>query len=582
MSLTFFPGEFVVIAGVSGGGKSTLINALNGKHRPTGKVLINGHSLYDHLDSIRMKIGYVPQDDIVHLDLTVLEAIRYASRLRLPHASEAYRKGRVMQLMEELHLSHRKNTPIRKLSGGQRKRVSIAVELISDPKLFFLDEATSGLDPGTEHEIMLILRGLADRGSTVALITHATQNVVIADLVCFLAKGGRLAYFGSSSQINAYFKTRSFDDIYKVLEKQLSPQEWEARFHTSDTYEKYIVKRQETIPKNQDFPTAREPSYFHQWRTLCHRNSRILIRNKLNLALIVFVAPFLGSLNFALWKSDIFSRKTGDAAQAIQMLFVAVIMSVMAGSLSMMQEIAKEKAIYQRERSAGQGLTPYLMSKLFLATLLALYQSAVLLLFMYLSVTMPEDTFTVSYMYLSMFLASLASMVLGLTVSAIAPNQNVTPLLTILVLIPQVIFGGGILPVQDLNTVGRLINQVTITKYPFEALVTLSQLGKEVASDACWSRTDQARESLTPDQIKACHCYGEEVFTKCEFPGLGKIDRTEKPPVDLLKFHLVIQSVYDKYKDIFSVNLVDNFIAMTGLIFGMIVLIFILMFARGY
>ncbi|MCF4966599.1 ATP-binding cassette domain-containing protein [Nostoc sp. CMAA1605] len=310
ISLSILPREFVVIAGVSGGGKSTLMDALNGQRRARGKVLVNGSNLYTNFSAFKDKVGYVPQDDIVHPELSVVEALSYAARLRLPSQSPAERKQRVQEVLEQLQLTQRQNVAIGRLSGGQRKRVSIGVELISNPRLFFLDEATSGLDPGTELQIMELLRSLANAGSTVVLITHATKNVEIADMVIFLAKGGRLAYFGPSKLALQYFKVQDFDAIYDKVERQFTPQEWEKNFVLSGYYKKFISDRLETIPQNNS-PSAEKPDFNQQLTVLCQRNLNILFKNRVSLALIILGAPILGSLNFALWKSDLFSTKTG-------------------------------------------------------------------------------------------------------------------------------------------------------------------------------------------------------------------------------------------------------------------------------
>lgn len=575
ISLSFFPKEFIVIAGVSGGGKSTLMDALNGQRRASGKVLANGISLYRHFKAFKHRIGYVPQDDIVHPELTVREALNYAVQLRLPFATPEQRQQRIQEVLEQLQLTQRKHVPVKRLSGGQRKRVSIGVELITKPSLFFLDEATSGLDPGTELQIMELLRVSANAGSTVLLITHATKNVAIADLVVFLAKGGRLAYVGPPKLAFDYFQVQDFDAIYDKVERQLSPQQWEERFKSSGFYRKFITDRHKTIPPHKVPPAPIESRFWQQWGVLCRRNLNILLKNKISLALMILGAPILGSVNFALWKSDLFSTKTGNAGQTITMLFVTVIMAVMSGSLATMSEIAKETAIYRRERSAGLGLLPYLASKLQLAFLLGLYQSAVLLGCMVAAVVIPIDSSALAGMYFSLFLASFGSMVLGLLVSAIAPNQSVAPLLTILVLVPQIVFGGGILPQAEFNPIGKTVNQLMLTKYPFESLVTLSALGEDVAKDLCWQKSEQQKKSLSEAQTAVCKCYGKDLFTECKFPGLGKVERTSLSQVDLLKGRLLIKSIYDSYGNILSINLLTNWLQMLIIIIGITVILFL-------
>ncbi len=581
ISVSFFPQEFVVIAGVSGGGKSTLMDALNGQRPARGKVLVNGCDLYKNFNAFKNKIGYVPQDDIVHSELTVVQALNYTAQLRLTSVSPSYRQQRIREVLEQLQLTGRKNVSIGRLSGGQRKRVSIGVELISNPSLFFLDEATSGLDPDTELQIMRLLRSLADAGSTVVLITHATKNVAIADMVVFLAKGGRLAYVGPPSLAFNYFKVQDFDSIYARVERQLSPEQWEEGFKSYAFYKKFVGERQKTIPQNMIKPVPIKPEFRQQWEVLCRRNLAILLKNRISLALMLLGAPILGSLNFALWKSDLFNTKTGNATQAITMLFVTVIMAVMSGSLATMAEIAKETAIYRRERSAGLGVVPYVASKFQLAFLLALYQSAVLLAYMVAAVKLSVDNSTLTLMYFSLFLASFGSMILGLLVSAIAPNQSVAPLLTILVLVPQVVFGGGILPANEFNSVGKTFNFWMLTKYPFESLVSLSKLGADVAKDSCWQKTEPQRKLLSETEAVVCNCYGKNIFKQCKFPGLGKVKKSSFFSADLLKARLLIQGVFDSYGKTFKVDFIESSLSMLTLIAFLMVIILVFQFLKG-
>jgi ABC-type multidrug transport system ATPase subunit len=186
----------------------------------------------------------VPQDDIIHKELTVSQALDYAARLRLPaDTTPAERARRVIEVLETLNLTERKNVPIQKLSGGKRKRVSIGVELLTQPGLFFLDEATSGLDPGTESQLMRLLRQLADEGHTILLITHATKNVMLCDQVAFLAKGGHLAYYGPPEEALKYFGVQDFDAIYQKLEGEQTPHAWDEKYRQSPQFKEYVVER---------------------------------------------------------------------------------------------------------------------------------------------------------------------------------------------------------------------------------------------------------------------------------------------------------------------------------------------------
>ncbi|MGH2631764.1 MAG: FHA domain-containing protein, partial [Tepidiformaceae bacterium] len=245
LSFSIRPNEFVAVVGTSGAGKSTLLGALSGlKPASDGEVLINGAPLYENFNAFRTTIGYVPQDDILHKELPVARALEYAAALRLPDdTTQVERAERVQTVLKTLGLEERRDVPIGSLSGGQRKRVSIGAELLTEPGLFFLDEATSGLDPGIEGQLMRLLRQLADDGHTIVLITHATKNVMLCDQVAFLARGGYLAYYGPPDKALEHFGVADFDGIYEKLESELSPEEWANRSKQSEIHDQYVTQR---------------------------------------------------------------------------------------------------------------------------------------------------------------------------------------------------------------------------------------------------------------------------------------------------------------------------------------------------
>jgi ABC-type multidrug transport system ATPase subunit/pSer/pThr/pTyr-binding forkhead associated (FHA) protein len=546
ISLSIMPREFVVIAGVSGGGKSTLLDALNGFRPATsGSVLVNSTDLYKNFNAYRTQLGYVPQDDIIHKELTVRQALNFAARLRMPaDTTDAERQQRLNEVLDDLELTHRQNVPVKSLSGGQRKRVSIGVELLTKPSLFFLDEATSGLDPGTEAQIMRLLRKLADQGRTVLLITHATKNVTMCDLVVFLAKGGRVAYLGQPQEAIQYFGVQEFDEIYDKVEDELSPEEWQKRYKESPQYQKYVVERQSILPQPQSDSQQTRPkqqrsasqtkniSGWQQFLILSQRNIAILMRDRASLILMLAIAPILGILDFITWQKTLFDPLNGDAGQAITMLFVAVLIAVLVGNLTTMREIVKEVEIYRRERTIGLQILPYILSKVWIGVLLALYQAAIFLLTKKLAVEIPGGAETLVSMYVTLVLATIAGMMMGLLISALSPNQNIAPLLTIIFLVPQITFGGGMLPIKSFGLPGQLINHITLTKWSFEALVTTTELGRDVAEDDCWQLSEAQRKQLT-DQEKnqRCQCLGTKLFQSCKFPGLkAKYDSAVDKP----------------------------------------------------
>ncbi|MFC2023299.1 FHA domain-containing protein [Chloroflexota bacterium] len=549
VSISIYPKEFVAIVGASGAGKSTLMNALTGFVPANGeksRVLVNGQNLYTHMDEYRSEMGYVPQEDIIHRELTVYKALDYAAQLRMPaDTTKAERHERVMEVIQELGLKRQWENPITALSGGQRKRVSMGVELLTKPGLFFLDEATSGLDPGTETEMMDLLRDLADGGRTVILVTHATKNVMMCDQVVFLAKGGYLAFYGPPNEALEYFERYrteeerrykqqvEFDDIYQLLETRGRPEEWGQRYRQSPQRQKYIIQRLQSLKQQKRTPTPvparpqrqkRQVSAFRQFAVLSSRNLRIMTQDKVSLILMLAVAPLIGLMDF-MWGRDLFDIEIGDAAQIITMYFMMGLIGILTGALSSVREIVKENDIYRRERTVVLKLVPYIMSKVWVGIILAAYQSAVFLLFKKVFVNPPlagAEGYLV--MYITLFLCTLSGYMLGLLISAASPNQNVALFLVVIVLVPQFLFAGALLP-RDLIPGGDFISAATSTRWAFEGLVKVSKIGDDVLEDPCWAEgQDRDKWTQADKEAMGCKCMGKQMFDDCYFPGIRNED----------------------------------------------------------
>ncbi|MBP8948772.1 MAG: FHA domain-containing protein [Candidatus Promineofilum sp.] len=257
VSLAVLAGEFISLVGGSGAGKSTLLRAMNGFNPATqGQMLIDGEQLYPNLDAYRMIMGYVPQDDIIHRELTVGKALYYAAKLRLPDAGKAEIDKRTQEVLEMVDMGAHIHKPVRVLSGGQRKRVSIAVELLAQPDLLFLDEPTSGLDPGLEKKMMYDLNRLADRGKTVVLVTHATANIEQCDHVAFLSQG-YLSYYGPPGEAIQYFQAQDFADIYLKLTQEVNPAEGKPAPANLQAVYPAVQARQAGAPPGKDGRGAR-------------------------------------------------------------------------------------------------------------------------------------------------------------------------------------------------------------------------------------------------------------------------------------------------------------------------------------
>jgi ABC transport system ATP-binding/permease protein len=536
VSLSILPKEFVAIVGVSGAGKTTLLNALSGfQPANRGNVWVNGRDLYENFNDYRTELGYVPQDDIIHPELTVYQAFNFSARLRLsPQMSGKDRHYLIKSVLSDLELTHRQNALVRQLSGGQRKRVSIGVELLTKPRLFFLDEATSGLDPGTEKQMMMLLRRLADQGRIVVLNTHSTKNIFLCDKVVILAKGGKVAFYGSPQESLTYFGVPDFDEIYLKVDEERSPQQWQQQYLQSEAYRQNVGDRQSALPLQSEPQKALRSPQQMSWRSkgssalrqfvlLSHRNLLILLQDRISLALMLAVAPLLGLLDFLMVRRNVFDVAQGDSAQSFTLMFLAVLIAVLVGGLSTIREIVKEVEIYRRERMIGLRVLPYIFSKVWLCVVLALYQSAIFWITKIFVVDLPNGTpGTLLAIYFTLFLATLGGMIMGLLISALSPNQNVAPLLTILFVVPQITFAGAIFPLNALDTPGRLLSQATLTRWSYEVMITLSGLGQDVAKDPCWSQPESVRQGWRESDKANCQCLGPHLFERCRFPGLKK------------------------------------------------------------
>lgn len=223
----------LAVVGPSGAGKSTLLNALTGQ-RPAdrGTVLYDGRDLYRDYAELRQRIGLVPQDDILHAQLTVHSALSYAAELRFPQdTAKAERQARVEEVVRELGLEQRATQPVHSLSGGQRKRVSVALELLTKPSLLFLDEPTSGLDPGMDRSVMHMLRGLADDGRTVIVVTHSVLSLDVCDRLLVLAPGGKVAYYGPPDDALAFFGFEHWPEAFEAFERD-QERDWAGEFRS--------------------------------------------------------------------------------------------------------------------------------------------------------------------------------------------------------------------------------------------------------------------------------------------------------------------------------------------------------------
>ena len=477
IDLVFKPGEFAAVFGSSGSGKSTLLDALNGR-RPasSGQVFYNGADFYRAFDAFRGTIGYVPQQDIVHRRIPLQRALLYTARLRLPQdTTEREIDGHIQRVLGQVGLGDKAESLIdtpAPLSGGQLKRVSLAVELIANPRVLFLDEVTSGLDAGTDKRMMQLFHSLASDQKTVICVTHTLENIDVCHLVVLLQRG-RLVYFGPPQEALHHFGVSRLSEVYELLESR--PVEyWADRYLESSDYDEYIKGRLSDAPTTSPEPgKGAAPSLTTQYGrrswsqlgTLMRRYLDLLQADRRNLVILLLQGPFVATLIGLVFSAS--GSPPVRAAGESHIAFVLVLSAIWCGCLNSTREVVKELPIYLRERAVNLGLGPYLLSKLVPLAVLCLLQSLALVGIATLLLSW-EGYFWVRLLIL--FLSALAATGMGLAISTLVDSNDKAVNLVPILLIPQVIFSGAIV---TLGKTGELLARLTMISFSaFDAMKT--------------------------------------------------------------------------------------------------------------
>ncbi|MGH8477142.1 MAG: FHA domain-containing protein [Methylococcales bacterium] len=465
ISLAIEPGEFVGIFGTSGSGKSTLMDALNGRRQADrGAVFYNGSDLYRSFDQFRSSIGYVPQQDIVHRRILVRDALRYTARLRLPpDLQDTEIAEYIDQVLARVELGEkadlRVDTPV-PLSGGQLKRVSLAVELVANPKVLFLDEVTSGLDAGTDKKMMRLFADLASTGATVVCVTHTLESIDHCNLVILLHQG-RMVYFGPPNAAADYFGIDKLSDVYELLESS-RPAEWAEKFVSSSAYDLYVGKRLTDIDSvAQPAVTAlKAPFKLFGWRqaqTLTRRYCDLILSDRRNLAIMLLQAPLIGLVIGSVFSIEGFPLEKAVAQG--QIAFILVLSAIWFGCLNSARELVKELPIYLRERSVNLAIGPYVFSKLVPLTALCLVQCLVLLAIVRVMQPLSGTFFPQASV---LFLAAMAATTMGLTISACVDSNDKAVAIVPILLIPQAVLSNAVTPLAG---AGDWFGKLTMISY---------------------------------------------------------------------------------------------------------------------
>ena len=466
VSLKIEPCELVAIIGGSGAGKSTIMNCISGYNRPTsGEVKVNGVELYSNFDALKNIMGYVPQQDIVYENLTVYDMLDYTAKLRLPKdTSEQERSEIIMRVIDTVELTQRKDTLIKKLSGGQKKRASIAVELISDPNLFFLDEPASGLDPGTERNLMRTLKSMTVKGKTVIFVTHSTLNLHMCDKIVFMGTGGKLCFCGSYKQAQEFFGVTDMVDVYNLISEH--PDYWQKKYNST------VKPTGQTRVSAPQRGNNTKPPLMHQIKVLSSRHLHILKNDRVRLMLLLLQAPILGLLISFVADGTQFEQ----LEMTKSLLFALSCSAFWVGTLNSIQEICKERIILRREYMTGLRLDSYILSKLLVMGIICMVQATLLTLVFVIAVGAPDEGVAmpaIIEIFLMVFLTAFAATAMGLFVSSLFKNADRAMTVAPLLLMPQLLFSGLLF---KLSGATKAVSWLVACRFSMEGLGTTADL----------------------------------------------------------------------------------------------------------
>ncbi len=441
VSFTVSPGELVAIVGPSGAGKTTLLEAIAGIGPETsGSVHFDGIDIHAHPGTFRNVLGYVPQEDIIHADLALQRTLRYSARLRLPSATTRDEvDDAVGDAIDGVGLNGQVDVRVGSLSGGQRKRASIAVELLTDPHLFFLDEPTSGLDPVTSAELIGHLRQLADRSGTVVFTTHSVGDLAKCDRIVFMARGGRMGFVGTLDEALAQFNVSSVPEIYRRLADP-----------DSATYPAGTAATAAPIDANPPDGNRRPAaSALTQWSVLTRRTLETFVRNRLTLAILIGSPALVVAMFAVLFRPGAFDFHNPSPSSMVMIGFWVVFAAFFFGLTYGLLQICTERTILRRERLVGLRLGAYVASKVaILVPFLLLVVTATLGVLRLLDRLPSRPLSTYASIGVGLLLCAVAALGLGLLTSATVRNVAQATLALPMLCFPAVLFSGAILPVN--------------------------------------------------------------------------------------------------------------------------------------
>ena len=495
VSFTGRPGELTAVIGPSGSGKSALLKVVAGRLRPTsGVVMFDGRDLYAEYESLRSRIGVVPQEDVVHPWLTVTQVLDFAVKLRLPpDLSEDERRQVISRVLDELDMREHADTRVDELPIGQRKRVSIATELLTEPSLLVLDKPTAGLDPALDRQMMTLLRRLADAGRVIVVVTHSLQFVGVCDQVLLLAPGGKTAYRGAPSGVAEAMGSSDWADIYDSI--VADPEGAQRRF----------LERHGGASEPAATPSApvsqikaRSTGFWRQVATIAQRQVALIVANRRYLAFVVLAPIVVALLPLSVGGDAGFTKPAASAPdEPRQVIVLLTFAAILMGSTLSVRDLIGERAIYRHDRAAGLSPSAYLLAKVIVFGAVAVAQSA-LLVFVVVAPGLgkpgPQTAALLGSPVLELFVdvaaTAAVAAVLGLVISAVSRSSNQYILLLGAVCVAQLVLAGSLVSISG-HPVLEVIAALTPVRWGVAAAASTIDLPNLVlaARDPLWEHS---------------------------------------------------------------------------------------------
>ncbi|MUL77531.1 FHA domain-containing protein [Mycolicibacterium sp. CBMA 226] len=450
------PGTLTAIIGPSGAGKSTLLKLLAGLSAPTvGSVNFDGHDLHTDYAALRGRIGMVAQDDLVHGRLTVAQALDTTARLRMPpDTTKVDRQHVIAQVLAELDMSAHSGKRVDQLSGGQRKRVSVAMELLTEPSLLVLDEPTTGLDPALDRQVMALLRRLADAGRVIVVVTHSLTFLDECDQVLLLAPGGKTAYCGPPAELRSAMGSTDWADVFNGI--CADPVGAQRRFMES----RGTVAIRVPTPVAEHVVSKGTPSrtsLSRQFAAIVQRQTRLLMGDRRYLALLLLAPLMVGLLPLVVGGHAGFGKPPANSEAPLEPRQIIVLLSfaaILLGITLSVRDLISERAIHKHEQAAGLSSSAYLSAKICVFGAVAALQSALLVLLITApKIGKPAPTSAVVLgvpvleLYLDVAATSVVAMILGLVISSLSRSSNQYVPLMVIACISQLVFAGSFIPI---------------------------------------------------------------------------------------------------------------------------------------